>query len=94
MGKKMNHKAQIRMMQKMQTEAYAETKADEILRGHILTSLLVLGDKFGFGKVRMERYLKYIATETFAFRNESKNGTVTTSQDIYNILKNEYKLDL
>lgn len=74
-------------------EKRQEDYANEVLTGYILTSLLVLGDKFGFGKERLTRFLNYIADDTKLFKDESKNGTVTTRDDIKKVLKDEYKFD-
>lgn len=68
--------------------------AEQLLRSQLATILLILGDKYGFGKKRMSEFLEHLANYTLSYKNDSKAGINTSVEDIENLLKEEYRLDM
>ena len=90
----MNHKKQILQAQKILQEKREMLYAESLLRSQLATILLILGDKYGFGKKRLSEFLEHLANYTLSYKNDCKVGINTTVEDIENILKDEYKLDM
>lgn len=90
----MNHKQQILQAQKYLLEKEKMLYAEQLLRSQLATILLILGDKYGFGKKRMSEFLEHLANYTLSYKNDAKVGIETSVDDIENLLKEEYKLDM
>ncbi len=90
----MKHKQQIQQFEIMKYQQYAKQYANEILRNQLSVVLLILGDKFGFGKKRLTDFLDHLANYTLSYKNDARYGIQTKSEDVEQILKDEYKLDM
>lgn len=90
----MKHKQQIEFVKRKIQEEKTMTLVDEYLRNQLSCILLILGDKFGFGKKRMTDFLDHLANYTLSYKNDAKVGIITRASDIEQLLKDEYKLDM
>lgn len=90
----MNHKQQIAEMQRKMLEREKKYYANQVLRNQLSCILLILGDKYGFGKKRMSDFLEHLANYTLSYKLDAKAGINTSCEDVENVLRDEYKLDM
>lgn len=86
----MNHKQQLKTMQLARQKA----KELELLRTQREIVLLVLADKFGFRKPRLERFMEemYKISESYVKANDE--GNAISIKDIEKALEEDYKFDV
>lgn len=86
----MNHKQQLKTIQIARQKA----KELELLRTQRGIILLVLADKFGFRKPRLERFMEEMIKISESYIKANDEGNAISMKDIEKALEEDYKFDV